>query len=174
MKTGRPGASSGWIRSSARTAYGVSGSTSRAAEALAPPVPAQKRASPVELDERAARIERAELLDPVLAPRPGCEGGAELRLERVVAGEDPSRLLALPRLVERRGASELARLGVVSDPERERERREAGARLQLGGALDPATSSAESTAAPATTTAASAASAATMTAVRARADTRPD
>ena len=91
----------------------------------------------VELDERAARVERAQLLDPVLAPGPGGEGGAELRLERVVAGEDPSRLRALPRLVQSRGAPELPRLGVVADPERERERRETGARLRLRSALRP-------------------------------------
>ena len=90
------------MKSSAQTAYGVSGSTSRASRQAVPASPVsgpEAREPDVELDERAARVERAELLDPVLGPGPGREGRAELRLERVVAGEDPLR----PRL--RRPAS---------------------------------------------------------------------
>ena len=42
----------------------------------------------MELDERAAGVERTELLDSILGSGPGRERGSELRLERVVAGKD--------------------------------------------------------------------------------------
>ena len=117
----------------------------------------EAREPDVELDERAAGVERAELLDPILGSGPGRERGAELRLERVVAGEDPPSLGAAAGLVELDCAAELPRLGVVADPERELERRRSLARLRLrrGGGDRVSISSAESTAAPATTTAAS-------------------
>ncbi len=86
----------------------------------------------VELDERAAGIERAELLDPIFSGRPRGERRAELRLERVVTREDAAGLVAAALLVEGRGAPQVARLGVVADPERERERRKPLPRLRLG------------------------------------------
>ena len=95
----------------------------------------EARQADVQLHEGAARVERAELFDPVLALRPGRERGAQLRLERVVAPEDPARLAAAARLVELGRAPELARLGVVAYPEREHEGWEALARLWLDRGL---------------------------------------
>ena len=83
----------------------------------------EAREPDVELDERAAGVERTELLDSILGPGPGRERGSELRLERVVAGEDRPRLGAPACLVQLDCAAELPRLRVIAETERQLERR---------------------------------------------------
>ena len=130
----------------------------------------------MELDERAARVKSPQLLDPLLAGRPGGERRPELRLERVVTAEDAAGFVTLAGLVQ------LVQRDGGRAPRRRRELRSdswsGGVPLRATGCVAAAgsdsTSSAERTAAPTTTTAANAASAATTKLVRTRGDTQPD
>src|SRR5439155_5677258 len=70
---------------------------SRRVRLVSPPVEGD---SVLELDERAARPPRGELLQPGEACRPIREGSADLRLDRVVAAEDRSGLPRVPAVVE--------------------------------------------------------------------------
>ncbi len=91
----------------------------------------QPREPEVELHEGALGVEDCELLEPVeRAVRPGREGGADLRLERVMAREERLCRALLPRVVERLAAPEVTRLGVRPEPESERQGRSSGARLR--------------------------------------------
>ena len=106
MNAGRPRGRSGWRRFPATTAYGVSGSASRAARQAStgsPLVRPQPREAEVELHDRDLGIELRELLEPVeRAVRPLGERRAHLRLERVVLGEERARRREVPARVERR------------------------------------------------------------------------
>ena len=102
MKAGRPRGRPGCRRLPATIAYGVSGSASSRRTpglhrvALVRP---QSREPEVELHDRDLRIELRELLEPVERPLgPGRERRADLRLERVVLGEQRRRPVTSPRL----------------------------------------------------------------------------
>ncbi len=93
----------------------------------------ETREAEVELDDRDLRIELRELLEAIERRlRPRGERRADLRLERVVLGEEGGRVLDLPLLVERGTPGQIPRLGVRSEPERERERGSSLAQLGLG------------------------------------------
>src|SRR5215211_7482638 len=74
----------------------------------------EARQSDVELDERAPRIERAELLDSVERARPVGERGAELRLDRLAAEEDRLGLRAPTSAIEAFCVPQRARGSVVT------------------------------------------------------------
>ena len=84
-----------------------------------------EREPEVEGDERAARVLRGELLQPAQGPaRPGGDRGADLSLQRAVAGEDRPGAPGLPvPVVEGFRIPERPRLRVRAQAEVERERR---------------------------------------------------
>ena len=84
----------------------------------------ESRKPEVELDDRGVGVQLRELLEPIeRAVRPPSEGGADLRLERVVAREHGGRGRGVSTPVEGRALREIARLGIGAEAERERERR---------------------------------------------------
>ncbi len=75
----------------------------------------------VELNCGVLRVELRQLLDSVeRALRPGCERRPDLRLERIVSVEESGGLLELSLCVERAASDEVARLGIVAEPQSER------------------------------------------------------
>ena len=136
MNAGRPRGSSGCSRFPATSAYGVSGASSRTARQASTGSPsfAHSRASP-RWSWTTARVgvQLRELLEPVeRAVRPLGEGGADLRLERVVAREHGGRGRGVSPPVESGALREVARLGIRAEAERERERRPTRAELRRG------------------------------------------
>ena len=87
----------------------------------------------MELHDRELRVQLRELLEPVeRALRPGRERRADLRLERVVLREERSRSVGLAALIQARPLRQVQRLLVLSEAEREGERRTSFAEARLG------------------------------------------
>jgi hypothetical protein len=94
----------------------------------------QARETEMELDDCDLGIQLRELLEAIeRAVRPRGEGGADLRLERVVICEERCRAPDLTSLIRRRARQEIPRLAVGTEAECERERRPAVAERGLGG-----------------------------------------
>src|SRR5205823_11329608 len=97
----------------------------------------------MELRGRAARVGGDEVLERLEAViRPAGEGDPDLRLDRVVAAEDPLRRGRAARAEEPRALRKRARLGVGPHAEVERQRRPSrprlGHRARRAAALTPA------------------------------------
>src|SRR5438093_262811 len=89
------------------------------------------REAEVELGNRAVRVggdESLQLVEP--AVRPARKGGADLRLERVIAAEDGERLAPLARVQQVGGLRQILRLPVSARAELEKDGRCARARLR--------------------------------------------
>ncbi len=86
----------------------------------------QAREPEVKLHDCDARVELRELLEPVERPvGPRGEGGADLRLQGVVPCKQTCRGGGVTARVERLGLRQIARLGIRTKSESERERRTA-------------------------------------------------
>ena len=133
----------------------------------------QPREPEVKLHDCDARVELRELLEPVERPvGPRGERGADLRLQGVVPREQTRRGSGVTARVERLGLRQIARLGIRTKSESERERRTAltGARASWSAPSQPSRRPRRATT-PATTATAAAATAATNSTMRRRGDT---